>query len=130
MVWWLLHVSYFAQHKSQNQVQNNFFSAADDKLFAAIALNSFHLLHHLLPPCRRDTNYSLRPRAHDFNLSIRTTVLHSVTIISLTECYIKTLVAYYNIAICVFHFYLTAILCISVLTVTFIELLLTYLLID
>jgi len=54
-------------------------SEADDKLFAAITLNLFHLLHHFLPP-RRDTHYSLRPRAHDFALSIRTS--HSVTIIS------------------------------------------------
>jgi len=49
-------------------------SEADDKLFAAITLNPFHPLHHLLPP-RRDTHYSLRPRAHDFTLSIRTTSL-------------------------------------------------------
>jgi len=49
-------------------------SEADDKLFATIALNPFHLLHHLLPP-RRDTHYSLRPRAHDFTLSIRSTSL-------------------------------------------------------
>ena len=46
-------------------------SEADDKLFAAIALNPFHLLHHLLPP-RCDAHYSLRPRAHGFALSIRT----------------------------------------------------------
>jgi len=42
--------------------------------------------------------------------------------------YIKTLVAFDNIVIYVFHFNLTAILCISVLTVTFIKLLHTYLL--
>jgi len=39
----------------------------------------------------------------------------------------KTLVAFDNIVIYVFHFNLTAILCISVLTVTCINLLLTYL---
>jgi len=52
--------------------QGTICSEADDKLFAAIALN--HLLHHLLPPSR-DTHYSLRPHAHDFTLSIRTTSL-------------------------------------------------------
>jgi len=48
-------------------------------------------------------------------------LLHSVTIISLTDCYIKTLVAFNNIVIYLFHFNVTlnlSILCISVLTVT------------
>jgi len=49
-------------------------SEADDKLLAAIALNPFHLLDHLLSPWR-ETHHSLRPRAHDFTLSIRTTSL-------------------------------------------------------
>jgi len=53
-------------------------------------------------------------------------LLHSVTIISSTECYIKTLVAFDNIVIYIFHVNLTVILCISVLTVKFIKLLLTY----
>ena len=56
-------------------------SEADDKLFAAIALNPFHLLHHLLPP-RRDAHYSLRPRAHGFALSIRTSSLRDNNFIS------------------------------------------------
>jgi len=99
-------------------------SEADDKLITAIALNPFHLLHHLLPP-RRDTHYSLRPM-HTTSLS-QFELRHSETIISLTECYIKTLFAFDNIVVYVFHFNLTAILCISVLTVTFIKLLLTYL---
>ena len=47
---------------------------ADDKLFEKITSNSSHLLHHLLPP-RRDTQYSLRPRAHHFTLPTRTTSL-------------------------------------------------------
>jgi len=55
-------------------------------------------------------------------------LLQSVTITSLTGCYIKTLVAFNNIVVCVFHFNLTAILCIGVLTVICIKLLLTYLL--
>ena len=49
-------------------------SGADDKLFNNITLNSSHLLYHLLPP-KRNIHYSLRPRAHDFTLSTRTTVL-------------------------------------------------------
>jgi len=49
-------------------------SEADDKLFVANALNPFHPLHTLLPP-RHETHYSLRPHAHDFTLSIRTTSL-------------------------------------------------------
>ena len=49
-------------------------SEADDKLFEKITSNSSHLLHHLLPP-RRDTQYSLRPRAHHFTLPTRTTSL-------------------------------------------------------
>jgi len=55
-------------------------------------------------------------------------LLPSVLIISLTNCFMETLVAFNNIVIYVFHFNLTAILCISVLTVTYINLLLTYLL--
>ena len=47
---------------------------ADDKLFAKITSNSYHLLHHLLPS-RRDTHYSLRLRAHDFSQPTRT-ILH------------------------------------------------------
>jgi len=43
-------------------------SEADDKLFAAIALNPFHFHHLLLPRC--ETHYSLRLRSHDFTLSI------------------------------------------------------------
>jgi len=38
------------------------FVEADDKQFAAIALNPFHLLHHAsltVHPSRRDTHYSL-----------------------------------------------------------------------
>jgi len=50
-------------------------SERDDKLFTKIITNTSHLLHHLLPP-RRDTHYSLRPRAHDFTLSVRTTSLN------------------------------------------------------
>lgn len=49
-------------------------SDADDKLFAEITSNSSHLLHPLLPP-RRDVHYSLRPRAHDYTLSVRTSSL-------------------------------------------------------
>jgi len=101
-------------------------SEADDKLFATILLNPFHLLHHLIP-LKRYTHYSLRPDAHDFTLS-QFELLHSVKIISSTECYIKTLVSFDNIATYVFHFNLTAILFVSLLTVTFIKLLLTYLL--
>ena len=56
-------------------------SGADDKQFAAIALKPFHLLHHLLPP-RRDEHYSLRPRAHDFALSVRTSSLRDNNFIS------------------------------------------------
>jgi len=89
--------------------------------------------HHLLPP-RSDAHYSLRPRAHDFTNSIRNTSLSDKHFINISliyaECYIKTLVAFDNILIYVFHFNLTAILCISVLTVTFIKLLLPYLLIS
>jgi hypothetical protein len=50
-------------------------SDRDDKLFSKITSNPNHLLHHLLPP-KRDTHYSLRPRAHDFTLPIRTTSLN------------------------------------------------------
>ena len=44
-------------------------SEADDKLFAAIALNPFHLIHHLLPP-RRDAHYLVEApstRLHSLN---------------------------------------------------------------
>jgi hypothetical protein len=50
-------------------------SERDDKLFMKITSNPNHLLHQLLPP-RRETCYSLRPRAHDFTLSVRTTSLN------------------------------------------------------
>ena len=50
-------------------------SEADDKLFNNITSNSSHLLYPLLPP-KRDIHYSLRPRAHDFTLSTRTTLLN------------------------------------------------------
>ena len=50
-------------------------SERDDALFAKITSNANHLLHQLLPP-RRETNYSLRPRAHDFTLSGRTSSLN------------------------------------------------------
>ena len=50
-------------------------SEADDKLCNNITSNSSHLLYHLLPP-KRDIHYSLRPRAHDFSLSTRTTLLN------------------------------------------------------
>ena len=50
-------------------------SERDDALFAKITSNANHLLHQLLPP-RRETNYSLRPRTHDFTLSGRTSSLN------------------------------------------------------
>ena len=50
-------------------------SEADDQLFRKMASNSEHVLHHLLPP-KRDAHYSLRPRAHDYVLTTRTTSLH------------------------------------------------------
>ena len=46
-----------------------------DTLFAKITSNMNHLLHQLLPP-RRETYYSLRPRAHDFMLSGSTALLN------------------------------------------------------
>jgi len=67
---------------------------------------------------------TLRPRASLSQFEL----FHSVTLISLTECYMQTLIAFDNIVIYIFHFNSTAILCISVLTVTFIKLLLTHLL--
>ena len=98
-------------------------SEADDKLFKAITANSSHLLHHLLPP-RREIQYSLRPRAHDFTLLMRTT--------SLSDNNYMNRMLYKNIGCiwlyCNLYFNLTTILCISGLTVTCIKLLLTYLL--
>ncbi len=49
-------------------------SERDDKLFLKITSNPNHLLYQILPP-RRETCYSLRPRAHDFTLSVKTTYL-------------------------------------------------------
>jgi len=86
----------------------------NDKLFAAITVNSSHLLHHLLPP-RRDTHYSLRLPVLMTTLA-QFEQLHLVIIITLTECNIKTLVVFDN---SVFNFNLTTILCISSLTVTY-----------
>jgi len=87
-------------------------SEADEKLFTAPALKPFHLLHHLLPP-RRDMHYSLRPRAHNFTLSIWSTSLSEINFINR--------MLYKNIG-CIWQYCnklnLTAILCISVLTVT------------
>ena len=52
-------------------------SEADDRLFEKVTSCSTHLLHHLLPP-RRDIQYSLRPRSHDY-LTARTTSLNDIT---------------------------------------------------
>jgi len=66
------------------------------------------------PGVRRTTRWG---PVHMTSLS-KFELLCSVTTISLTDCYIKILVAFTNIIIYVFHFNLTAILCICVLTVT------------
>ena len=50
------------------------FEQADDKLFHSILCNSRHLLYSLLPP-KRTEHYSLRERAHNLQLSIRTSAL-------------------------------------------------------
>src|SRR6218665_1400912 len=42
-------------------------ASADAQLFKAIILNPCHVLNSRLPE-KRNTNYRLRPRAHQFNL--------------------------------------------------------------
>jgi hypothetical protein len=49
-------------------------SERDDNLFIKLTSNPNHPLYQLLPP-RHETSYSLRPRAHDYTLSVRTTSL-------------------------------------------------------
>jgi len=95
-----------------------------------------HLRHHLLPP-RRDMLYSLRPRAYESTLSIRTTSL-TETIITIpwsrasdsfmTFCTLISIYIYiykmpYRIigdlgTSCKIYFNVTPILCVSGLTVT------------
>ena len=46
----------------------------DNKLFVQILSNAHHVLHQLLPPIR-NIPYSLRPRAHDYELPVANTTL-------------------------------------------------------
>jgi len=50
-------------------------SSIDNKLFQTVICNEQHVLHRLLPP-KTNNKYSLRPKAHDRQLSAKVSSLY------------------------------------------------------